>query len=265
MIDLPEGLVWSLLSGPGARLYAATGDQGEIYEIDAAGTTRSVGTVPDAHTVCLAWQDDQLLCGTDGRGLLVALDPGSGEARVLYDTGQEEIVALMPREDGTLLFAANGSREEGGSSTTSSVPLMMRPIEVHADNGSTGCLYERLPSGLVRQIWQCPEEDILDLAAAPDGTILVATGSEGVLYALDAEWNATRLLDLEEAQLLTLAVDGSQLFVGTGNGGSVYRLDWDAARTGTYTSRVWDATPDGALGRTGLDRDRARSGALRSA
>lgn len=246
VIDLPEGLVWSLLAAPGGEVYAATGDQGEIYLLADDGTTIAVGRVPDAHAVCLAWQADRLLCGTDGRGLLVAFDPHSGESQVLYDTGQEEVVALLPREDGSLLFAANGKREKGSSAANSSetIPpgtMMLARIEVGAGQACQACLYERLPSGLVRRVWRCPEEDILDLAVAPDGTVLASTGSGGVLYALDAQWNATRLLKLEEDQLLALAVDGSRVFVGTGNGGAVYRLDWETPREGTYTSRVWDA------------------------
>ncbi|MBD3235729.1 MAG: hypothetical protein GF330_03410 [Candidatus Eisenbacteria bacterium] len=241
LIDLPEGLVWSLLAAPDGRLYAGTGDRGEVYEIAPDGETRALGAVPDAHVVCMRWHAGRLLCGTDGRGLLVALDPRSGEAEVLYDTGQEEIVALLPSDDGRLLFAANGQREEEEPGNASGGPLMLAPIEVQGGGGSDARLYERLASGLVREIWRCPEEDILDLARAPDGRVLVGTGSAGRLYALDAYRSATRLLDFPEAQLLSLVVEGQQLFVGTGNGGAVYRCGWTAAREGQYTSRVWDA------------------------
>ncbi|MCK4414531.1 MAG: hypothetical protein KAY32_13405 [Candidatus Eisenbacteria sp.] len=248
LVDLPEGLVWELAFGPDGELYAATGESGNVYRIQEHGAAEVFAQVPDAHVVALAWWDERLICGTDGRGLLLALDPEDGTTAVLFDAPEEEIVAVLPQED-RLLFAANGAGLSGGES--SGDPFVLPVIEVRPDGGNSGggTLYAIDREGFVRSVWRAPELHILSLATAPDGTLLVGTGSEGVLYGLDSLWNATRLLDLDEADILSLLRHEDEVFVGTGNGGSVYRLAWDGARSGTYTSRVYDAGQTARWGR----------------
>ncbi len=244
VIDLPEGLVWDLLVSPDGDLYASTGEGGEVYRIAPDGEAQRVGRVPDAHVVSMAWWNGKLLCGTDGRGLLAALDPETGAAEILYDTAQEEVVAVLPTTDGRMIFAANGGPQAMGSDTGNG--MFLPPIEVRPGGGNGGGgngprLYERTPNGLVRTVWRCPEQDILCLAEAPDGALLVGTGADGKLYGLDEGWRATLLLDLEVGQILALAAHAQQVFVGTGNNGSVVRMDYRSAREGTYTTDVLDA------------------------
>ncbi len=247
VLDLPEGLVWDLLAAPDATLYVATGESGEIYRVKQDGKTERVGRLPDVHAVTLAWWNDGLLCGTDGRGLLAWLDPASGESEILYDSTQEEIVALLPLEDGRILFAANGSTT--GQVSEGRDGFSMSTFEIRPEGPATAVLYERDRNGQVRAVWNCPEENILCLALAPDGGILAGTGQTGILYHLDERWTPTRLLDLREAQVLTLAASGSRVFVGTGNPGAVYLLDWKAARKGVYESKVFDAAQTARWGR----------------
>jgi hypothetical protein len=240
LVDFPEGLIWDLVASPGGEIYTSSGENGEIYRIGRDGQTEMVAGIPDAHVVSLAWWQNRIVCGTDARGLLVAVDPASGEKEVLYDTTQEEVVAILPLGD-RLLFAANGE-QASASDAKERDALSLPVIEVKADGQpAAATLYERDPSGLVRPVWSSPEKQILSLGSAPDGRVLVGTGSEGVLYALDASWDATRLADFEEADLLSLARAGQRVFVGTGTGGAVYFVDFDRSREGVYTSRAFDA------------------------
>lgn len=240
LADFPEGLIWDVIATPGGAVYTASGENGEIYRIGRDGQAERVTGIPDAHVVSLAWWQNRIVCGTDARGLLVAVDPASGEKQVLYDTTQEEVVAILPLGE-RLLFAANGeqaSPDDAKDRDALSLPV----IEIKADGQpAASTLYERDAAGLVRPVWSSPEKQILSLCPAPDGRVLVGTGSEGVLYALDASWEATRLADFEEADLLSLARAGQRVFIGTGTGGAVYFLDFDHAREGIYTSRAFDA------------------------
>lgn len=243
VLDLPEGLVWDLLAAPDGEVYAAAGESGEIYRIVPGGQSERIGGLPDIHATVLTWWQDKLLCGTDGRGLLVTVDPSNGKTEVLYDTAVEEVAAILPLDDGRVIFAANGPSPGfgNGQMTETKDGLMMGAIEVHANGPAGPALYERLPSGLVRSVWQCSEENILCLVPAPGGGVLVGTAQNGVLYHLDDAWNSTRLADLPEAQLLSIAISQDRVFLGTGSGGSVYMLDWEKARTGVYESHVLDA------------------------
>lgn len=249
LLDLPEGLVWDLVRAPDGSLYAATGESGEIYRVQPDGEATRVGRVPDVHVVTLAWWRDGLLCGTDSRGLLVWLDPDDGRAEILYDSSQEEVVAVLEREEGRLLFAANSA--PGGQVNAGTEGLSMSGFEIRPEGSGTAVLYERTADGQVRVVWNCPEENILSLAPAPDGGILAGTGQNGVLYHLDAQWTPMRLLDLPEDQVLALATAGKRVFAGTGSPGSIYRLDWEGARTGVYETKVLDARQTADWGRPG--------------
>ena len=241
IVDLPQ-TVWSLIASDDGNLYAGSGESGEITRIEPDGSASVLAKVPDEHAVSLAWWRGKLLCGTDGRGLLVEIDPASGETRVLYDAQEEEIVALLPLGD-RLLFAANGAGME--MPTTSGDMLVLPVMQVKADGSASpapgASLYEMRGDGLVRPVWEASEKRIICLALAPDGRVLAGTGDEGILYALDSLWTPVRLIDFPEADLLSLAVVGDRVFVGTGNGGAVYRIDWNDRGKGQYTSKVYDA------------------------
>ncbi len=247
LLDLPEGLVWDLIHAPDGSLYAATGESGEIYRVPPDGDPERVGRVPDVHVVTLAWWREGLLCGTDSRGLLVWIDPDSGQREILYESSHDEVVAILDPGDGRLLFAANSAA--GGQVTQGTGGLSMSGFEIRPEGSGTAVLYERTADGQVRVVWDCPEESILSLAPAPDGGILAGTGQDGVLYHLGDQWTATRLLDLPEGQVLSLAVAGKRVFAGTGSPGSIYRMDWDGPRTGTYETKVLDARQTADWGR----------------
>lgn len=249
LVDLPQGVVWDLILTPAGELFAASGDAGEVYRIHENGRAEIAARTPDTHAASLAWWRGRIVCGTDGRGLLIAFDPASGRQEVLYDTDQEEVVAILPLPD-RLLFAANGDagQARAGEVTDGVLPVIeVRPPEESAH----GYLYELRPDGLVRLVWQANEKRIFSLAQAPDGRILVGTGDQGRLYALDDRWQASRLADLEESDLLALAVEGQRVFLGAGNSGAVYFFDYDRRREGLYTAKVQDA---GAPARWGAPR-----------
>jgi sugar lactone lactonase YvrE len=256
LFDAPEGVVWSLVRGPDGTIYAGTGDRGRIYAISPEGQGRALYGSPETHIVSLAWgPEGRLLAGTDSRGLLLAVDPSSGEAAVLYDAPQEEIAEILVLEDGSVLFAANGTVAGDGSGEKASngeeLSLKIRPVP------EGPVLYRRKPDGTVTDLWHCPEEDILSLAPGPDGSVWVGTGSRGVLFRVRPDGSSERVLEFGESQVLSLLAEGSRLWVGTGNGGALYRLRWDGPRVGRYTSRVFDA---GGTARWGIPRVEALLG-----
>jgi WD40 repeat protein len=240
LLDLPEGLIWDLLLAPDGRLFASAGQEGEIYQVDESGEAVSIGSIPDAHAVKLVWWNDRIVCGSDGTGLVSAIDPDNGNVEILYDAHQEEVVDMLPLGPDRLFFAVNGNQQQPAMNGNGAMVLPV--IEVRPDGSTNGpTVYELTAEGLVRPVWSSSEEDIFCLCQAPDGTVLVGTGGKGLLYQLDSYGNATRLLDLDDNQVLSLARAGEQVFLGTGNGGSVYRLNWTRKRDGLYTSKVFDA------------------------
>ncbi len=99
--------VWAILPGEGNVLYAATGPEGKVFQIDPAGKAKVVyhaGKLAK-NILCLAHgPGGTLYAGTDENGLVVAIDPAAGTGRVILDADEREVSALIA--DGGGLFAA---------------------------------------------------------------------------------------------------------------------------------------------------------------
>ena len=84
---------------------------------------------------------------------------------------------------------------------------------------------------------------ILRLVATDRG-LLAATGNQGQVYRIDPDTEETLILtNLEVEQVPTaLPLDDGATLLGTANPGRLVRLSPDRAESGSYTSRVLDAT-----------------------
>lgn len=227
--DLPERHVWGLLLEPSGSLLAATGERARIYRIDAAGNPSPVYEGSADHFTCLARREGEILAGTDGDGLLLAIASG-GKARVLLDAAEPEIKALAVAPDGTIYAAANPgpgevSREGAGK------------------GGNRPTIYRVLSNGVVEPIWTCPDATIHAILLAPDGSLLAGTGDgeAGGVYRVEADGQRWSLLGRPgPPQVLSLGLAGEALLVGTGSPGRVYRGALRGSPVGTLLSEVRD-------------------------
>ncbi len=252
VFDAPEGLVLALLASPSGGVYAAAGERGRLYFIPEAGEARVVCESGDLHLRCLAWSTDgkKILAGTDGRGLVQEIDPSSGSVRILYDAQEDEIVALLPHEDGSILFAANPGDSGGGGAGAGAgagggggggeEAVILDHESPSAARGPSPVVYRIDGLGSARPLWRCPEKTIHALAGGPDGGFHAATGGSGALYLVTSEGKETVLWRAKEDQVTSLATDGDVLYAGTGSPGRIYRVGPAREAEGRYTSEVFD-------------------------
>ena len=247
LFTVPEGLVFDLLPDK-KDLLVATGERGRIYRVSPSGDATVLAETNDLHVRRLVWSHDgkTLWAGTDGRGLLLEIDPSSGESRVAFDAEEDEVVSIVPRADGSVLFAANRSPQAAAPNNGGNGGDQQPP--------TTARLYVRDSRGSVRPIWDCPERTIHDLAAG-DGVVYVATGSSGALYSVTEDGSETLLWRAEEEQVLCLARDGDRLLAGTGNPGRIYALDDDRVGAATVISSVLDARDHAVWGKLSWEHD----------
>lgn len=246
LFDAPEGLILSLLRAPDGAVFVAAGERGRLYRVSESGEAKLVSESGDLHLRSLAWSTDgkRLLAGTDGRGLLEEIDPVSGKIQVLFDAKEEEIVTIVPRADGSMLFAANpGNRGGGGSGGADSGD---GDAPGAAGNGPVVYLCDR--DGSVRPIWSTSERTIHALALDGDDAFLAATGGSGAIYRVALDGKETILWRAEEEQVLSLSRGRDGLYVGTGNPGRLYRLGPAMDADGRYTSEVYDAQDQARFG-----------------
>ena len=103
--------VWSVVPGKDGVLYAATGPEGKIFAIDAAGDAKLLyhadGLAKNILCLMLA-SDGRLFAGTDEKGLVIQIDPAApGAGRVVFDAPEKEISTLVEAEDGGVHVATS--------------------------------------------------------------------------------------------------------------------------------------------------------------
>lgn len=107
-----EGLkyIWSIVVGPGGRIYLGTGSPGKVVTLDASGKkAETLYEIKEKNILSLALNGDGILyAGGDERGLVYRIDPGSKQATIAYDTGSGEISGLVFDEAGNLYAATTG-------------------------------------------------------------------------------------------------------------------------------------------------------------
>ena len=92
--DPQETYIWALARGADGALWVATGTEGHLYRVDAAGQGTLAYDGEDAHLrSLLVERDGSLLIGTAGQGLLLRRS-ADGSVRTIYDSALSEAVAL---------------------------------------------------------------------------------------------------------------------------------------------------------------------------
>ncbi|HUW81282.1 MAG TPA: hypothetical protein VMZ31_00640 [Phycisphaerae bacterium] len=267
--------VWAMVQAPDGTAYAATGPEGKLFALQG-GVWQVVHDSEDENLLCLAvGKSGTLYAGSDGRGLVVRIDPVSGKSFVLYDAVEDEIGALLVGADGSV-YAGTASAEQakpgrspeprpggkpeapasvsdersspqaaGAASTRPARPVQMgRPPASEVPRGkkvSGNAVYRIDASGFVTEVLR-ESMMVLSLVKA-DGQLVVGTGNEGRIYGLrpsQDEVSVLRRLASSHVSSLCLKVDGS-IAVGASNPGGVYVMSAGYAPRGTFVSRVLDA------------------------
>jgi hypothetical protein len=276
--------IWAMARGAAGQVYAATGPEGMLLEIDRTGKAcRVLFDSKETNLLSLViGREGQLYSGSDKKGLIYRIDPKVPRAYVLYDTGESDVSALALDAAGNLYAgtaAPSGARpgrtakpKPSGTpgTTTTSAPTqrtrsgpprttrtMARPTPSAAGTPvappeaktAGNAVYRITPDGMVTEVFREPVM-ILSLAEA-DGVLYLGTGNEGRVYEVrpDRE-EQIPLAKLKDSQVTSVlrASDG-RLYLGTSNRGRVLWLSQGYAPNGTFVSQVLDAKQIARWGR----------------
>ncbi|HET6149319.1 MAG TPA: hypothetical protein VFH68_17415 [Polyangia bacterium] len=261
-VTLAADHVWSLIYDPRTGVtYAGTGSPGKVFAIDDKGKARELWDSGDKHVVSLA-QDPvgarPLLAGTSEEAILyrIGLD---GRSEALQDFEAEEVRAIAPAPDAIYVAvndfekstppvvspgpaAAKGTRiTQTPATAPASAGSLPRPGQRKAKAG----LYRLERDGRIEQIFSLADGYLTSVLAdgtlsAQDGSVHVATGTQGKVYRILGDRTAALALDLPERQVLTLIRAASSFLAGTGDVGGVYRALPSAGEDASYLSKVLD-------------------------
>ncbi|MFP4105379.1 MAG: hypothetical protein ACLFVU_04725 [Phycisphaerae bacterium] len=294
--------VWSIAATDDA-IYVATGPKAKLFRLspgkNGAVDGKLIYECPKlaSNLLSLAWNGSakKLYVGTDNGGYVIEVDPAKETGRVVLDSDEGEISALLVDADGGVYAATSDvakaspdgtvapSREEGGKAepagatrpataaatgpATSPTPGRTavgngpRPTG-GAANGKGNAVYYIHADGLVSTIFRQPVA-IYSMALA-DGKLMLGTGNGGALYTVSRDGDElTQLADTDAKQITGLCVDPKgTVYFATSNNGSVGRLSAGFAKTGTFTSNPLDAKQAAQFGTIRLAGSSPRGGKL---
>ena len=125
--------VWALVRTSDGNIYAATGPNGQVFQINPDGSHSELyKSSEDNITAMLSDGRDTLYLGTDPDGYVVRLNRRTKESFILYNAEESEITALAMDERGNL-FAATG---EAGERQQQQPPQQPKPGQGRPEAGN---------------------------------------------------------------------------------------------------------------------------------
>jgi hypothetical protein len=209
--DPKETYIWALAFDRAGGLYVATGGEGRVHRVSADGTSETVLVSTETHILSLAIDArGRAYAGSAPEGLVYRID-GPGKVFVLLDSAFREVKSLDLGEDGSLYAAAIDGR---------TTEPQQKPGPPPVTSGSGGVVAEVTVSESYAVVPTSGGAAVTlgstDAAAAapPKGAVLRIrpTGE------IDTLWSSTE--DVPHS----IVRSGTDVVVGTGNKGKVYRV-----------------------------------------
>lgn len=257
--------IWGLTFDAAGRLYIAAGDPGAVYRVDPSKPSAAPETFfksDEAHIRALAWDGKgNLIAGSDGSGLIYRISP-EGKGYVLFDSPRREVTSLAVAPDGTIYVACVGDK---GQNPLPPLPVqgvgavtitVMQPGSLGAANQSTSIpggseIYALADGKAPRKVWAGKDEIVYALADRKDG-LLALSGNRGRIFLIQSNGDSADIGHLDAQQGLSLAADGANVLIGTGNTGKLVRLG-PTSTTHEYASDVLDTGNFARFGRVEVE------------
>jgi len=235
-----ERYLWAIAPEQGGEVWVATGSPGRVLRVDRDGDARSLWTPDDDPVRCLAVHPFGGVVAGTGRNGLVARVEVDGTF-ILLDADEQEIVAVAVAQDGTVFAAA--------ASVAAAIPSAERaaPNERRSDDSDGGP--EPQPRVTVTVATGTVRSTATDASGAAGRK---SDGSGGALYRIAPDGDVRVLWRSGSVVPYSLALDGRDALLGTGESGRILRVREDGSE------EVVLRIPSGRV--TSLDR--ARDGKL---
>ena len=223
--------IWAMAFDARGDLFVATGDHGEIHRVAPDGKGQVFFQSDETHVRSLAFDAaGNLIAGTDPGGLVLRIAP-DGAGFVLYQMSKREVTAVAVARDGAIYAAGVGNKQPSGgppspppslpapapapaaaiSAPGAPAPGVTRPnttppVAVGAVAGVAGGseVYRIAPGGNPRRVWSNSQDIVYAIAFDAQGRALVGTGNKGTLYRIESPALGTSLLTVPVSQVTAL-------------------------------------------------------------
>ena len=221
-----ERYIWALAFAPDGALFVATGSQGKIFRVTAAGRGDLYYETGQAHVTCLAFdREGRLLAGSEPNGILYRITGSPAKGFVLYDTNLPEIRAIVPLADGSVYAAALGggvARRTGaatGAQPSTPGMLVAPPTSITVTDAQAGPNLSPKP--------EPPKPASAPPAVSAPTSVTEVSGVEkSALYKILPDNTVETLWSSKEENIYDVAAEaGGTLLFFTDAQGRIYRMD----------------------------------------
>lgn len=299
LVDTPELAILSLVLGRDGALYAGTSPDGLIYRIDLKESLPTPTTIYRGDNISYIWalafdEDGTLYAATGEKARLLKLIPKEGgifEPVTLLETDESHLLSLLlhkgvlyagsdgngliyrvhPAEPGkgfvlydteerevhSLVADSSGNLYAGTVQGEAPRPQRggMPPLPGQEGRPETQSFLYRVTPEGVTQRIWKCPEPLILSLAIRGGEVLVGTGNEGKLYRVNAQGNAFYLGKVDEAQILALVPYAGGFLFATANSGKLFSMGETVAQEGTWESNPADAKLLAFWGKVRWDAD----------
>ncbi len=267
--------IWAMSFLSNGDLLVATGDKGELHRVSPNGTGKVWMKLDEDHIRSLAIDSrGQIFVGTEPGGLIVRVD-ANGNGFVVYQSSKREVTSLLASNDGTIFASIIGNKSAGSQLLIPQLPILPgAPGQVPINPGAPTAAGspQRIPvssaapvvpnpvaggsevvqiaaDGAPMKIWNHASDLVYAMARDNGGRVILGTGNKGSVYRLESPSQWTLLLDLSSTQVTAFAREGNRLLAVTGNVGKMYEVGPSLEREGSLESEVFDVSNFAQWGR----------------
>jgi hypothetical protein len=228
--------IWAMAFDSKGDLFVATGDHGEIHRVPPDGKGRVFFQTDETHVRSLAFDAaGNLIAGTDPGGLVLRIAP-DGTGFVLYQLAKREVTVVAVAGDGAIYAAGVGNKQPSGGAPTpppslpapapspaapaiaapgTPAPTVARPnatppVSSGSPAGVPGGseVYRIAPGGNPRRVWSNSQDIVYAIAFDAQGRALLGTGNKGTIYRIESPALSTSLLTAPVTQVTALVTAG---------------------------------------------------------
>jgi len=252
--DADVQYVWAVLRDEAGTLYAATGPKARVYAIEGGKGQMLYEAAPEQakNILCLArGEDGTLYAGTDVNGLVVQIDPKKKTSRVLLDTNEKEVAAIVTDGKGGLYAATSDAAKTasegttgtgsglppGGAKTTMPATTPTEPAKTAATrkaattsspssnkvNDTIAGDDDNNPAATSPAVRPTPSPSPRATSPGAPPTAPTMDGPGNAVYHIDADGLARAIFRRPVSIYTMVRVDGA-LILGTGNNGQIFRV-----------------------------------------
>ncbi len=194
--------LWTMVTAPDGTMHVGSGNEGQVFRIDAAGKGSVFFDAEELEVHALAnAPGGGLYVGTSPDGKIYRVDAKGGSS-VLFDPTDKYIWSLIVDKAGTV-FAATGDK---------------------------GVVYRITPEGKGEPFYQTKATHAISLAFDRVGRLLVGTESPGRVFQVDASGKPFVLLDSPFNEIHALRVDSNGVIYAAALSGRTPTEDRPPAR-----------------------------------